>query len=95
MQLLHPVISEKSAAQMDKGLYVFEVSGRATKRTITTELKRLFAVTADSIRIVKLPAKKVRFRRRSGTQAARHHAYVQLSEKQRLPGFELPKQEKK
>jgi large subunit ribosomal protein L23 len=95
MIITRPILSEKSAQKMDKGLYVLSVSPRATKTEIKDQLKKLFKVEAVSVRIVNLPAKKVNFRRRPGQEVSRRRAYVQLKEKQVLPGFELPKEKSK
>ena len=66
----------------------------ATKNSITTEMKKQFDLDVVSVRIVNLPAKKVKFKRLPGVQTARRKAYVQLKKGQKLPGFELPKQNK-
>lgn len=92
MALIRPILSEKTAASMDNGLYVFAVDQDATKSALKTELKKIFDVDAVSIRIVNLPAKKVSFKRRPGVQTRRRKAYIQLAAKQRIPGYELPKQ---
>jgi large subunit ribosomal protein L23 len=90
--IISPILSEKTVANMDKGLYVFAVAADATKNSIAQELKKFHDVDSVSVRIVNLPAKKVSFRRRPGTRSVRRRAYVQLSHNQTIPGFELPKQ---
>lgn len=86
-----PLLTEKSALGMDRGLYVLEVAPKATKQSVSQLLKKLFDVDAKSVRIVNLPAKKVTFKRIKGEQVRRRKAYVQLAKGQKLPGFELPK----
>ena|SRR5579871_1147207 len=86
--MIKPYLTEKSALAMDKGLYVFLIDERSNKITIAKELKSLYDVTATSVRIVNLPAKKVTFRRIPGFQPARHKAYIQLKQGQKIPGFE-------
>ena len=76
---------------MAKGLYVLMVEKSATKQSIASELKKLFSLDVTGVRIVNLPAKRIKFKRRDGVQTARRKAYVQLKEGQKLPGFELPK----
>jgi len=93
--MIAPVMSEKSAANLDKGLYVFAVSDQATKSSIVDEVKKLYEVAVVSVRIVNLPAKKVNFRRRPGQRSARRRAYIQLAKGQVIPGFELPKTDEK
>lgn len=84
----HPILTEKTASLMESGLYVFAVTRDANKISIRDELKRIYNVDTDSVRVVNLPEKKVTFRRKKGTQGARSKAYVQLKPKQHIPGFE-------
>ena len=87
-----PILTEKAALGMDRGLYVMTIDRSATKNSITTEMKKQFDLDVVSVRIVNLPAKRVKFKRLPGVQTARRKAYVQLKKGQKLPGFELPKQ---
>ena len=91
----HPILTEKSAIGMDKGLYVFSVTDRANKTTIAKELHDLYKVDAVSVRVVNLPAKRVNFKRVKGLRSIRRKAYVQLKDKQQIPGFEALKQDMK
>jgi large subunit ribosomal protein L23 len=88
----HPILTEKSALNMEKGLYVFAVLPAATKTSVAQEIKKLYNVDVTGVRIVNLPAKKVKFKRKPGVRSARRKAYIQLKEKQHIPGFELPKE---
>lgn len=92
--IIGPILTEKAALGLDKGLYVMMVERSATKNSIASELKTQFNLDAVSVRIVNLPAKRIKFKRIPGVQSARCKAYVQLKSGQKLPGFELPKQEK-
>lgn len=93
--IVSPLLTEKSAADIDKGLYVFYVTPAANKTTVRQELKATFNVDPTSVRIVNLPAKTVTFRRRKGLQKVRRKAYVQLPPKQMIPGFESLKEKDK
>jgi len=93
--IIAPLLTEKSAADIDKGLYVFLVTSEANKVTVKSELKATYGVESTSVRIVNLPAKTVTFRRHKGTQSARRKAYVQLPPKTQIPGFEVLKENKK
>jgi ribosomal protein L23 len=86
--MLQPYITEKSAMNIAKNTYVFLVDAMANKKTVAAELKAHFDVTPTSVRIINVPAKKVRFRQKPGTQAKRRKAYVQLPPKQKIAGFE-------
>jgi len=90
--IIAPMLTEKAALGMDKGLYVLRISASANKKTIAAELKTMHKVEPISIRIVNLPAKEVKFKRVTGRQGEIRKAYVQLKEGQKLAGFELPKQ---
>lgn len=92
MSIIRPHLTEKSAANIDKGLYVFTLDARANKKTIAAELKAVYDVTPMNVRIVNLPAKKVKFKRRPGLQSIRRKAYVQLPAKITIPGFEVLKE---
>lgn len=93
--VIKPLLTEKSAAKMSDGLYVLTVTQKATKTSIKQDIKQLFNVEAIGVRIVNLPAKKVRFKARKGTQSPIRKAYVQLKKGQQLPGFEVKKEDKK
>lgn len=86
--MLHPYITEKSAARMTQNSYVFLIDHDANKKTVAAELKEFFNVTPKSVRIVNLPAKKVRFRQKPGERSIKRKAYVQLPAGQKIPGFE-------
>jgi len=93
--ILKPVLTEKSAAKMSDGLYVLAIADNATKNSILQDLMKMYKVEAVSVRIVNLPAKRVRFRGRKGTQSRIRKAYVQLKKGQQLPGFEIKKEDEK
>ncbi|MBI4948104.1 50S ribosomal protein L23 [Candidatus Berkelbacteria bacterium] len=83
-----PFITEKSTFGITNGLYVFEITPNANKTTVAEELKNIYNVDALSVRIVNLPAKQKTFKRVKGIRNIRRKAYVQLKEKQTIPGFE-------
>ncbi|MEX1052118.1 MAG: 50S ribosomal protein L23 [Patescibacteria group bacterium] len=93
--IISPLLTEKSVLNLDKGLYVFSVSATATKTSLADSLKKLYDVDVVNVRIVNLPAKKVKFKRQPGLRSARRKAYIQLAAKQQIPGFELPKDKDK
>lgn len=92
--IISPLLTEKSAADVSKGLYVFYVTKEANKTTIAQELTALYDVKPLSVRIVNLPSKNVTFRRVKGVQGVRRKAYVQLDAKVTIPGFEILKESK-
>ncbi len=56
--LLRPRITEKATIAAQQGVYVFEVSPRATKHSIKRAVKKLYKVDPVRINIVKIPSKK-------------------------------------
>ncbi|MES2225599.1 MAG: 50S ribosomal protein L23 [Patescibacteria group bacterium] len=75
-----PWFSEKALIGTERGVYVFEVPGDATKPQIAAAISKFYNVTPKKVRIANLPAKNVslRGRRGQGTRARRHKAYVYL-----------------
>ena len=75
-----PWFSEKALIGTERGVYVFQVPGDATKPEIAAAIEKFFNVTPVKVRIANLPAKSVslRSRRGTGTRARRHKAYVYL-----------------
>jgi large subunit ribosomal protein L23 len=78
--LKKPWFSEKALIGTENGVYVFEVTERATKPEIKAAIEKFYSVTPRQIRMVNLPAKtkSLRTRRGVGTRSRRHKAYVYL-----------------
>jgi large subunit ribosomal protein L23 len=59
--LKRPVITEKSNFQSDVlGQYTFEVDRRANKKQIQEAVETVFGVTVENVRVINMPAKRVR-----------------------------------
>jgi large subunit ribosomal protein L23 len=59
--LRRPVVTEKSNFQSDiLGQYTFEVDRRANKKQIKDAVELVFGVTVDQVRVINMPAKRVR-----------------------------------
>jgi large subunit ribosomal protein L23 len=59
--LKRPVITEKSNFQSDVlGQYTFEVDRRANKKQIQEAVETIFGVTVENVRVINMPAKRVR-----------------------------------
>ena len=84
--LLRPRITEKATIVAESGVYVFEVSKRATKHTIKQAVKKIYKVDAVRVNIVKIPSKKrVSGRTRIvGVKASGKKAYVYLKKGDRI-----------
>jgi len=79
--ILHaPRITEKAAWAQEKGVYVFDIPERATKRDITSAVKKIYGVTPQSVRVVPVPSKTVRHMRtgKYGVKKGGKKAYVYL-----------------
>jgi len=77
--IIQPRITEKATFESEKGVYVFEVTGRATKKTIAMAIRQLYKVTPVKVRIAKNPAKKVFVRGKWGRKQGVKKAYVALA----------------
>ncbi|MCH8049816.1 50S ribosomal protein L23 [Patescibacteria group bacterium] len=84
--LLRPRITEKATIVAESGVYVFEVSKRATKHTIKQAVKKIYKVDAVRVNIVKIPSKKrVSGRTRIvGVKSSGKKAYVYLKKGDRI-----------
>lgn len=84
--LIRPRITEKATDQAERGVYVFEVSPRATKENIAQAIKYFYKVTPRKINIVKTPRKKVssKVRGKYGMKPAIKKAYVYMKKGDRI-----------
>jgi large subunit ribosomal protein L23 len=77
--IIRPRITEKAGIMSESlNVYTFEVSKNSTKDSIAKEVKTLYKVTPEKIRIVNLPARAVFVRGKKGTQSAVKKALVYL-----------------
>jgi large subunit ribosomal protein L23 len=77
--LVRPRVTEKAALQGAKqNVYVFEVKADATKSAITHSIKEVYGVTADKIRMLAIPRKKIMRRGIRGSTGGGKKAYVYL-----------------
>jgi len=76
-----PWFSEKALIGTEKGVYVFDVSPRATKAEIAGAVKEVYNVDPRMIRVVNVlgKTKSLRTKRGTGTRASRRKAYVYLN----------------
>jgi large subunit ribosomal protein L23 len=77
--LLRPRITEKAAIGADKqGVYVFEVTKNATKKSVAASVRSTYKVTPVMVNITKIADKKVFFRGKRGVKHGGKKAYVYL-----------------
>ncbi len=75
-----PRVTEKASAASERGVYVFVVSPRATKRDIGKAIEEVYGVRPIKINIARIPSKLVHSarRRQPGVKAGGKKAYVYL-----------------
>ena len=77
--IIKPRITEKSGIlSQNQNIFTFEVAKNSTKSAILSEIKSLYKVVPEKIRIINLPAKRVFVRGKRGMQSAVKKALVYL-----------------
>ena len=83
-----PVISEKAYAGMERGVYSFWVSPKATKTEIKAAVQQAFGVTVIGISTMNVAGKRKRVGRFIGQRADRKKAIVRLADGQKIEALE-------
>ncbi|MFA5892029.1 MAG: 50S ribosomal protein L23 [Actinomycetota bacterium] len=78
--ILAPVVSEKSYASLDHGVYTFLVHPRASKTEIKDAVQRIFDVRVVRVNTLWRQGKKKRTRATVGTRNSQKRAIVTLAE---------------
>ena len=88
--LIRPVVSEKSYALMEDGVYVFVVAQTATKIDVRRAVERSFAVRVKSVNTLNRKGKTRRNRKTNtvGTRSATKRAVVTLAGGDKIDLFE-------
>lgn len=88
--LIRPVVSEKSYALQDNGVYTFIVHPDATKPEIHDAVQRLFSVKVTKVNTLNRPGKTRRDRRtnRRGKRPDTKRAIVTLAEGESIEIFQ-------
>lgn len=76
--LVRPHITEKASALSERGVFVFEVSPRAGKHDIMMAIQTTYGVIPVKVNIVRLPAKAVFAKGKSGMKSGYKKAMVYL-----------------
>ena len=78
--LKHARITEKASMQQVSGVYVFDISERATKRDVVQAVRSLYNVTPRKVAVIRVPSKSTRSMRtgKSGVKTGGKKAYVYL-----------------
>lgn len=88
--LLHPVVSEKSYALMEKGAYVFVVAPDATSSDVRRAVEQSFQVSVRKVNTLNRKGKLRRNRRTNtlGQRSSTKRAVVTLAPGDRIDLFE-------
>ena len=88
--LLRPIVSEKSYALMDDGVYVFAIAPDATKIDVRHAVETAFGVRVRKVNTLNRKGKRRRNRRSNtfGTRPSVKRAVVTLAEGDRIDLFE-------
>ena len=88
--ILRPVVSEKSYALLDEGVYTFVVAGTANKIEIRSAVETIFNVRVANVNTMNRKGKKKRNRKTFtfGTRPDTKRAIVTLVEGDRIDLFE-------
>lgn len=76
--LRSPRITEKALTAQARGVFVFEVAARATKRTVKEAIYALYKVTPRKVAMVTMPKKSVVIKGKAGVSGGGKKAYVYL-----------------
>jgi large subunit ribosomal protein L23 len=88
--VLRPVVSEKSYALLDQGVYTFVVAPGANKIEIRHAIEAIFGVNVINVNTLNRPGKRKRNRKQQtfGKRADTKRAIVTLAAGQSIPIFE-------
>jgi large subunit ribosomal protein L23 len=88
--ILRPVVSEKSYALLDRGVYVFEVHPDANRTQVRQAVESVFSVRVGKVNTLNRKGKRKRNRRQStfGKRADSKRAIVTLVGDDRIELFE-------
>ena len=88
--IIRPVVSEKSYALLDQGVYTFIVRPDANKTEIRYAIENIFGVNVVKVNTLNRPGKRKRNRRKQtfGKRPDTKRAIVTLASGQSIPIFE-------
>ena len=88
--IIQPIVSEKSYALLDAGVYTFKVHPKASKPEIHDAVEAIFGVKVAKVNTLNRPGKRKRNRRTGtwGKRADTKRAIVTLAEGDRIDLFE-------
>ncbi|MGH9106714.1 MAG: 50S ribosomal protein L23 [Acidimicrobiales bacterium] len=88
--VVRPIVSEKSYALSEKGVYMFVVPGETNKVQIRRSVEKVFNVRVVKVNTLNRPGKRKRNRKKPtyGKRPDTKRAFVTLASGQSIPLFE-------
>jgi large subunit ribosomal protein L23 len=88
--VIRPIVSEKSYALTEKGVYLFIVPKATNKIEIRRSIEKVFNVKVIKVNTLNRPGKRKRNRKKPtyGTRPSTKRAFVTLAAGQTIPLFE-------
>ncbi|HUB71302.1 MAG TPA: 50S ribosomal protein L23 [Acidimicrobiales bacterium] len=88
--VVRPIVSEKSYALSERGVYLFIVPKETNKVEIRRSVEKIFNVKVVSVNTLNRPGKRKRNRKKAtfGQRPGTKRAFVTLAEGQSIPLFE-------
>ena len=88
--IVRPIVSEKSYALSERGVYMFVVPAAANKIEVRRSVEKVFNVRVVKVNTLNRPGKRKRNRRRAtfGKRPDTKRAFVTLASGQTIPLFE-------
>lgn len=90
-----PIITEKTLAQAQTGVYTFAVHSLATKSEIGKAVARLYSVAVTRVRVQSVTGQEVRRKSGIGKKPDWKKALVTVKKGQKIKEFDLPEKETK
>lgn len=86
--IVRPLLTERSARQLEEGVYTFEVAPEANKFEVRLAVEKLFNVKVADVRTMNYAGKQRRVGTRTGRRAHWKKALVKLQPGQTIELFE-------
>lgn len=86
--LQKPIVTEKAAAGLEKGRYIFKVDVAATKGGVKQEIESVFDVKVKKVWVMNVKSRARRFGMTIGQTKRYKKAIVQLQHGQTLPLYQ-------
>ena len=86
--VLHPLVTEKTAILASQNQYVFVVALNANRVAVRSAIRQMYGVTPESVNIIKMSGKRVRFGRRRGKRKDWKKAIVTLPKGKTIDVYE-------